>query len=88
MSKERIDDWSAIHLICGFALVYIFTELEIELIYIVFAILFWELLEYLWLGEMVFGRYRSNGEENEINVMSDIIFGLIGAVFGYFVFAG
>lgn len=88
VNSKKIDDWSPIHWLCGFALVYIFIRFDIELIYIVFAILFWELIEYLWLGEAIFGRFRLNGEESEINVASDIIFSLIGAGFGYLVFVG
>ncbi len=88
MHLKAIDNWSPIHWVCGFILMYIFIRLDIELIYVVFAILFWELLEYLWLGKMIFGRLGLNGEESEINIMSDILFGLVGAVFAYFVFVG
>jgi len=88
MHLKAIDEWSPIHWICGFVLAYAIIRLEMEFIYVVFAILFWELLEYLWLGKAIFGRLGLNGKESEINIISDLFFGLIGAVFAWYVFVG
>ena len=86
MHLNAIDEWSPIHWVCGFILAFMLLKWGFGLIHIVMAILFWEVLEYLWLSKSLFGRLGLNGKEAGINIMSDIIFGFIGALFGYGVY--
>jgi len=86
MNVKAIDGWSPIHWVCGFILAYIFLKWGLGLIHIVIAILFWELIEYIWLSKSLFGRLGLNGKEAGINIVSDIVFGFIGALFAYLVY--
>lgn len=86
MHLKAIDEWSPIHWVCGFVLAFTFIQLDMGLEYIILTIIVWEILEYLWLGKAIFGRLGLNGEESRVNVISDLFFGFIGAMFAYCVF--
>jgi len=94
LGLNKIDGWSSIHWIFGFVVAYFLLERGIELIFAIPILLIWEVFEYMITGRICekLGIKGTNrfpmGRDNGINVMSDIIFGLIGVVFAYFVFMG
>jgi len=94
MGLDKIDGWSATHLIMGFVVAYYLLKNDIELIFTIPILLLWEVFEYMVVGAIcekfnIKGTHRfPAGRDNGINIISDIIFGLIGAGFAYLVFVG
>lgn len=94
MGLDKIDGWSPIHWIMGFVVAYYLLKHDIELMFVIPILLLWEAFEYTISGSICekFGIKGTDrfplGRDNGINVVSDLIFGLIGVLFAYFVFVG
>ncbi len=94
MGLDKIDGWSPTHWVMGFAVAYYLLSRDIDLIFVIPILLLWEAFEYTIVGPVceklnIKGTHRfPAGRDNGINIVSDMIFGLVGVVFAYFVFVG
>ena len=86
MNNKAIDGWSPIHWFCGFLLGWFCVDFGIDLMYVVLALMFFEIVEYLWLGKWIFEALGVHDEESSINVLSDLFWGFFGALFAFYIF--
>ncbi len=86
MSNERIiDGWSIAHLIFGIGFGYIFVSFLIPIIVIVGLIIFFELIEHLIIGNLLFRWSEAKIKENLNNSIADIIIGTFGLFIAFMI---
>lgn len=81
MNTKLLDNWSYIHFISGFILTRIFISRGLELPYIIFIILWFEILEQS-IGAKILLKIdnKLDAREHLINSLMDIVIGLIGMI--------
>ncbi len=81
MNTKLLDNWSYIHFISGFILTRIFVVKGYDLPYIVFLILWFEILEQS-IGVKILLKINKNLDAREVlvNSVMDIVIGLIGVI--------
>lgn len=81
MNTKLIDMWSTLHLLFAFLLTIMFITIGINLNYIFVIIIFYEVLEHSFMGDMVFDWLRAKRKETPQNTIVDILIGVLGFMF-------
>lgn len=82
MNSKLIDMWSVLHFFFAFIITIMFIQIGVNLNYVFFIIIFYEILEHSFMGDWVFDWFKAKRKETAGNTILDIIIGILGFIFG------
>lgn len=83
MNTQKTDMWSITHFIIGVFLAIYLLDHRITIFVTIVLFVFFELLEHLIIGDLIFDWDKRNRTEIPKNALYDIIFGLLGVMIGF-----
>ncbi len=86
MNKNNTDIWTFGHFILGIYLTIFFVTKGLSLLFTIGLIVFFELLEHLIVGDLLFKWDERDNREIPRNAIYDIIFGLLGILIALILF--
>ncbi|MCJ2513441.1 MAG: hypothetical protein LN408_03245 [Candidatus Thermoplasmatota archaeon] len=83
MNLKPIDSWTFTHFIFGIFLAIFIINKGFNVLLSIFLLIFFELMEHLIIGDLIFNWKKREKRELPINAIYDIIFGICGVFIGF-----
>jgi len=86
MNNQKTDIFSIWHFIFGVIITLYLLDHRITIFVTILLFIFFELMEHLIVGDLIFDWNKKNNREIPKNALYDIIFGLLGVFIGFILF--